>query len=55
MATGSEPRLKRDFQTLNLFVVLALLTILFVAGLKLVLFAPSHPAPVPPSEVSAQK
>ena len=31
---------KRDFQTLNLFAILALLTVLFVLGSRAVLFAP---------------
>lgn len=55
------PRDKRDYQTLNLFLILALLTILFVSGLKVVLFDPTKSAKAnsgavaPSMEESAQK
>ena len=35
-----EPRDKRDMQTVSLFVVLAVLTAMFVFGIRVVLFAP---------------
>jgi hypothetical protein len=35
-----EPRNNRDFQTVSLFTILALLTALFVLGIRAVLFAP---------------
>lgn len=41
------PRDKRDFQILKLFMVLATMTVLFVLGLKVVLFAPTAPVGEP--------
>jgi hypothetical protein len=40
-----EPRNNRDFQTVSLFMVLALLTVLFVLGIRAVLFAPGNENP----------
>jgi hypothetical protein len=50
-----EQRYKRDYQTFNLFLILALLTVLFVAGLKVVLFAPVHSGAPAMEDYSAQK
>lgn len=48
------PKDKSDFQTLNLFVILALLTVLFVSGLRLVLFAPTLSQTQGGSELSVE-
>lgn len=48
----------RDYQTLNIFVILGILTMMLVLGMRLVLFAPSAKPPAlssPISEEAAQK
>ncbi len=51
-----EPRDKRDLQTASLFVVLAVLTAMFVFGIRVVLFAPIAEGGKPlPYVIEAQK
>lgn len=51
-----EPRDKRDLQTASLFVVLAVLTAVFVFGIRVVLFAPiADGGKMSPAVIEAQK
>jgi hypothetical protein len=49
---------KSDYETLSLFVILGVLTLMLVLGMRLVLFAPVDPSVNPsmaPPEVKAEK
>lgn len=37
---------KRDYQTISLFIILGILTLVLVLGFRMVLFAPSFTQPV---------
>lgn len=50
METKKDPRKKNDLQTASLFLILALLTGLFVFGLKWALFAPTPSASIEASQ-----
>ncbi|MFN7727870.1 MAG: hypothetical protein ACK5P7_01805 [Bdellovibrio sp.] len=45
---------KSDYETLSLFVILGVLTLVLVLGLRLVLFAPTDPSIVLP-EIKAEQ
>lgn len=51
-----EPRGKKDLQTASIFIVLAVLTVMFVLGIRVVLFAPmTDGGKVLPQTIDAQK